>query len=91
MRESARLLEQVSAEIAARAATAATLKEEAEAAEALAQLNAEQREAVARIVRSEVSTEERHVFRQNLLVNALFFLGGAGTSVLIVLFVHPIG
>src|ERR1700761_2177625 len=57
MHRSARLVEQVSAELEARAVTARRLQEEAANAEALAALHKEQTEAVRRLLRAEMSTE----------------------------------
>ncbi len=81
MRASARLLEEISAEMDARLVAAERLKTESQAAERLAELNEAQRQAVARLVRAEVSTEGKKSFRQGLLANFLFFLAGVFASI----------
>jgi hypothetical protein len=81
MRASARLLEEISAEMDARLLAAERLKTEAEAAERLAELNDAQRQAVARLVRAEVSTEGKKSFRQGLAANFFFFLAGVLASI----------
>jgi hypothetical protein len=90
MKESAQLLEQVSSEIAARALAAERIKEEAYAAERLAAFNDEAREAVARLVRSEVKADSRHMFRLGLLANAGFFLFGVLATITVALLIHPL-
>jgi hypothetical protein len=89
-RESSQLLEVTEVEIQARAENARQLKEQADAAQAVIQLTAEQREAVASVVRAEVTQESARSFRKSLVVNALFFIAGGLLSVAVVLFVHPL-
>jgi TolA-binding protein len=90
MRASGRLVEQVTAEIEARAATAERLKDEAQAAEQLAQLSKAERDAVARLVRAEVSDENRRSTRLSVVTSALFFVAGVAATVAVTLFVHPL-
>jgi hypothetical protein len=89
MRSSARVLEEVQAEIEARIALAERAKADAQDAEQLAQLNEAQRLALARLVRAEVSTEvskdSRRSFWQSFAVNLIFFVLGGVASVLITL------
>lgn len=91
MQESARLLEQVSGEIDARAAAAAQLQREAREAEQLAQLNQAERDAVVRAVRAEIVSESKKSARQGLLANILFFIAGIAASIAVTLFVQPFG
>jgi VIT1/CCC1 family predicted Fe2+/Mn2+ transporter len=84
------LVEQVTAEIEARAATAERLKDEAQAAEQLAQLSKAERDAVARLVRAEVSDENRRSTRLSVVTSALFFVAGVAATVAVTLFVHPL-
>lgn len=90
MRESSRLLQQVSAEIEVRAATAERLKDEAQTAEQLAKLNQAQAEAVAKLVGTVVGGESKRSTRQSVLAGALFFIGGVAATVTVTLFVHPL-
>ena len=89
MRESGRLVEQVTAELELRAATAEKLQAQADAAEQIVKLTAEQQKAVARLVRTEVAGESKRAFRQSLLANALLFLAGVLATITVTLFVHP--
>lgn len=90
IRTSGRLLEQVEAELKAREVTAARLKVEAETAQQITRLTQAEREAVARLLRSEVTEESRRSFRKNLVTGGLFFLGGVGATVAVTLFLHPL-
>jgi TolA-binding protein len=90
MRSSARLVEQVTAEIEARAATAERLRDEAQAAEQLAQLSKAERDAVARLVRAEVSDQNRKSTRLSFVASALFFVAGVAATVAVALLVHPL-
>lgn len=91
MSTSSRLMEQVTAELEARVLLAEQLKKEAEAAEALAGLNKGQREAVARLVRGEVSAEiaaeSRRAKRLSITIGFLYFAAGAAASYVITLLV----
>jgi biopolymer transport protein ExbB/TolQ len=93
-RESARLVEQVSAELDARAVTARQLEQRAQDARALAAQHTEQVDAMRRLLRSEMKAEltsaERHIFRDSLKVAIASFVLGAAASVLITLLVHPV-
>lgn len=94
MQESKHLVEQVSAELDARAVTAKRLKEEAESAAALAALNQEQADAVRRLLRSEMTTElatsRRRIFRDSLRIAIGSFVAGGLLSFLVTLLVHPL-
>jgi hypothetical protein len=90
MRSSARLVEQVTAEIETRAATAERLRDEAQAAEQLAQLSKAERDAVARLVRAEVSDQNRRSTRLSFVASVLFFVAGVAATVAVTLFVHPL-
>ncbi len=94
LRESARLVEEVSAELDARAVMARQLERQAQDARALAAQNEEQVEAVRRLLRSEMQAElataERHIFRDSLRVAIASFVLGAAVSVIITLLVHPV-
>lgn len=92
--QSARLVEQVTAELEAQAATARRLQREAADAEAIAAVHKEQTEAVRRLLRSEITAElgkaEKHIFRDSLKIAiGSFVLGGALTFV-VTLLVHPL-
>ncbi len=91
MRQSAKLIAQVEQELQARAATAERLKGEAATAESLMKLAENEREAVARLVRAEISAESRKSFRSGLRLNFLFFVAGALASVATTLFIQPLG
>ncbi|QHC25263.1 hypothetical protein [Streptomyces sp. GS7] len=91
MRESARLIEQVTAELEARSASAQRLKEEAESAQVLAKLQEKERKAVADLVKAEIEGQRRRTLRDGLIANAFFFVGGGLVTLAVALFVHPIG
>jgi len=86
MRWSARILEEVQAEIEARITLATKAKQDAEEAERVAQLNEAQRVAIARLVRTELAREfaktSRRTFWQGFMVNFLFFVSGGVLSVI---------
>jgi len=95
MQQSARLVEQVSAELDARAVTARRLREEVESAEALAALHKDQAEAVRRLVRSEMTEElataRRRIRRDSLTIGIGAFVAGALVSSVVTLLVYPLG
>lgn len=86
---SARLVEQVSAELDARAATARHLQEEAKSAEALAALHKVQADAVKRMIDAELATTRRGIRRDNVIVAIGSFIAGGGLTLAVTLFVHP--
>jgi hypothetical protein len=98
--ESARLIEQVSAELEARSLTARRLKEEAENAEALARLHKDEADAVRRVMRAEMHSEmtaeltkglegvNRRNFRDGVKISVASFLAGGVLTVLVTLFIH---
>jgi len=90
MRESARLVEQVSAELDARAATAKRLEEEAKTAEALAALHKDQADAIRRMMDAELSTAARGIRRDSIIIGIASFVAGAGVTLLVTLLVHPL-
>jgi hypothetical protein len=90
MKQAAGLLTQVEAELEARAVRARTLQAAADEAENLAKLHAQEREAVARLVRGEIAMEGKRSARQQLVANLLFFLAGVLVSVAVNLFVQPL-
>jgi methyl-accepting chemotaxis protein len=90
MRESARLVEEVSAELDARAATAKRLQQEAETAEMLAALHRDQAEAVRRMIDAELARTARGIRRDSIVIGFASFVAGAGVTLLITLLVHPL-
>lgn len=92
MRRSALLVEQVSAELEARAVTARQLKQAAEDAEVLAAQNKEQADAVRRLVRSEMTEEmlnaQHGIFRDSLKIAVGSFVAGIAGTVAVTLLVH---
>lgn len=90
MRQSARLVEEVSAELEARAATARRLNEEAETAKALAELHREQADAVRRMLDVELTTTARGIRRDSIVIGLASFVAGGGVSFAVTLLVHPL-
>jgi hypothetical protein len=90
MRLSARLVEQVSAELEARAATAKKLKEEAEAAETLASIHKEQAAAIQRLLDAELEGTARRIRRDSIIIGIASFVAGGGLTLLVTLLVHPL-
>jgi hypothetical protein len=89
MRQSARLVEQVSAELDARAATARQLEEQAATAEALAALHKEQADAVRRVIDSVLAAQAKGIRRDTIWISAVAFLAGGLLTLGVTLFVHP--
>lgn len=83
-------MEQISAELNARAATARKLQAEARDAEALNQLTKEQAEAVGRLVHAEVDGSERRIRRDSVLIGLLWFIAGVAATIGVTLLVHPL-
>lgn len=90
MSESARLVEQVSAELDTRAATARRMKAEAESAEALAALHKDQANAVRNLVNTELATATRSIRSDSIKIGIGSFFAGGGLTVLVTLLVHPL-
>lgn len=90
MRQSARLVEQVSAELDARAAAARRLNEEAETAKALAELHKEQANAVRRMLDAELKTAARGIRRDSIIIGFASFVAGGGVSFFVTWLVHPL-
>jgi hypothetical protein len=89
MRQSARLVEQVSAELDARAATVRQLQEDAEAAEALAALHKDQADAVRRMIDAELGGSEKRIRRDSIVIGMFSFIAGVGATIVVTLLVHP--
>jgi hypothetical protein len=89
MRQSARLVEQVSSELEARAATARRLQEEARTAEALATMHKEQADAVRRMLDAELVTQAKRIRGDSIKIGIASFIAGGGLTLAVTLFVHP--
>jgi len=90
MQNSARLVEQVSAELEARTAAVKKLQEDAKAAETLAGLHKEQAEAVRRMIDTELEGSARRIRRDAIIIGVGLFVAGGAVSFAITLFVHPL-
>jgi hypothetical protein len=90
MRDSARLVEQVSAELDVRAVTAKKLKEEADAAEALAGLHKEQTDAIRRMMDAELLGAAHGIRRDSIKIGIASFVAGGAVSFVVTLLVHPL-
>jgi len=90
MRKSAQLVQQVSAELDARAATARQLKEEAEAAQAIAALHKEQADAIRKMMDVELANSVRRIRSDSIKIGVASFVAGGGVSFVVTLVVHPI-
>ncbi len=98
MGQSSILVEQVSAELDATAATARKLQEEAASAEALAAMNRDQAEAVRRLLDAELATKlaensagiRKDVRKDALKIGLGSFVAGGGLTYLVTLLVHPL-
>jgi hypothetical protein len=80
MRDSARLVEEVSAELEARAATARQLKEEAETAEAIVGLHKEQTEAVRKMMDRELTKTVHSIRADSVKIGIASFVAGGGLT-----------
>lgn len=98
MGKSSILVEQVSAELEARAATAQKLQEEARQAEELASINHEQAESIRRLMNAELAAElkdngaaiRRDIRKDAIRIGVGSFFAGGGLTLLITLLVHPL-
>lgn len=90
MGEAVALMEQVSAELAARKETVERLNAEADHAQSIISLTQEQKEAVAKVVRTEVVTEGKRSSRMSFWVGLLYFAAGALITVAVTMFVRPV-
>ena len=88
MRQSARLVEEVSAELELRAAAARQLEEDAKAAEALAALHKDQADAIRRMMDAELETVGRRIRRDSIVIGVASFVAGVGATVLVTLLLH---
>jgi hypothetical protein len=85
MKRSARLIEQVNAELEIRAAAAQQLEREAKAAEALAEVNREQKEAIRLLFDAELEGAERRIRRDSVIIGVASFVAGIGATILVTL------
>lgn len=105
MRQSARLVEQVSAELDARAATARRLQEEAKNAEALAALHKDQADAIRRMIdaqlaaaakdqeeanRRELAEVTHRIRSDSIKIGIMSFVLGGTVTFFVTLLVHPL-
>lgn len=90
MRDSARLVEALSAELDARKLAVRQLEEKATTAEAVAELNKEQADAVQRILEAQLATSERRIRGDSIKIGIGSFVAGGGVSFLVTLLVHPL-
>ena len=90
IRNSAGLVEEMSAELEVRATAARELEEKAKEAEALAALNKDQADAVQRLVDASVGSARKGIRRDSIVIGIASFVAGAGVSLLVTLLVHPI-
>jgi hypothetical protein len=89
MRRSARLVEQVSAELDARAATARQLQKDADTAQALAALHKDQADAIRRTIDAELATAANRIRSDSIKIGIASFFAGGGLTLVVTLFVHP--
>jgi hypothetical protein len=89
MQRSALLVEQVSAELDARAATARQLQEDAKTAEALAALHKDQADAVRRMIDAELAVSTRRIHSDSIKIGIVSFVAGGFLTLAVTLFVHP--
>jgi uncharacterized membrane-anchored protein YhcB (DUF1043 family) len=89
MRQSARLVEQVSAELDARAASARQLQEDAKTAEALAALHKDQADAIRRTIDAELASTAKRIRSDSIKIGIASFVAGGGLTLVVTLFVHP--
>jgi hypothetical protein len=80
MRASGRIVQQISTELDARAATAKRLKEEAETAEAIARLHKEESEAVRRMLDAQLETVSRKIHSDSIRIGIASFVAGSGVT-----------
>jgi t-SNARE complex subunit (syntaxin) len=90
MQESAELMEEVQAELDARAALVKKLKEEAQDAEALAVLPREQVEATRRMMDSQLDGTVRGIRKNNILIGIVSFAAGGCVTLVVTILVHMI-
>lgn len=90
MKESANLIEQITAGMHARASTAARLKAEAEHSRQIASIHKDQQDAVMHALRAEVADQNKRTYWQAMRANGLFFIAGVLASVVVQLLVKPL-
>lgn len=84
------MIEQVTAEMDLRAAAVQKLQQEAVDAEATKSLSAEQHEALRHLVESTLRPETNRAIKWAWISGVFGILTGAGITVAITLFVHPL-
>jgi hypothetical protein len=77
------VIREIQEEIKSRTQLVSKLEEDIKTASDLAALKKDEVEAVAQVIRGELKSQERRSVRTTLLVNILFFLLGAGISLLV--------
>jgi hypothetical protein len=90
MRVSARLVQQVSAELDARAATAKRLKDEAQTAEAAASLHREQAESISQMPEAQLPGQRRGIRVDTILIALASFVAGGAATCMVTLLGHPL-
>jgi hypothetical protein len=90
MRASAQIVQQITTELDAQAATAKRLKEEAETAEAISRLHKEESEAVRRMLDAQLETVSRKIRSDSIKLGVASFVAGSGVAYLVTLLVHPL-
>jgi septal ring factor EnvC (AmiA/AmiB activator) len=89
-RDSSRLFKQISAELDARRETAKELKEQADDAEAIAEMNKPQTDAVRRLLDAQLEGSERRIRRDAIVIGVMSFIAGGGVTYAVTLLVHPL-
>ena len=90
MQRFAAVVEQVSAELDARAAFVIRLEAEAKAAEALPALHQEAAAAVQRMLDAELGRSERRIRCDSVVIGLLGLVFGAAVTFMVTLLVHPL-
>ena len=90
MKNSAILMERVSAELEVRAVTVQKLKEEAQAAKSLAGIHREQAEAIRRLIDIELEGTTRRIRKDSIRIGIASFVAGSGVTLFVTLLVHPL-
>jgi hypothetical protein len=90
MRDSAKLVEQISAELDARATTVKKIQQDTKDAEALAAIYKDQAAAIHRLMDAELEGTARRIRRDSVVIGAASPIAGGGVSLLVRLLVHPL-
>ena len=83
LKESSHLVTEVENEISSRQQLVEELQKDAEKYEKLVSINQEQVDAVAQLLQGELRKESNKSFVKGIIVNFIFFILGAGVSILI--------